>query len=104
MIYIRVHASDNGPIVAMCDSGLVGKVLHSGETTLDLKIYSTFYVGRLVDKAEALEILKSTAKIYSANIVGEEAVGIALDAGIIDKGNVLHIGDVPYAHAYRIIS
>ncbi|MCW6160405.1 MAG: DUF424 family protein [Candidatus Micrarchaeales archaeon] len=102
MIYIRIHNSDNGSVVAMCDKALIDRVLIEGEIVMDIKTYASFYNDKLVGKDEAKRMIGEADGIYSANIVGEEAVGIALEMKIIEAENILNIQKVPYAHAYRV--
>jgi hypothetical protein len=101
MIYIRLHNTDNGDMLAMCDSGLIDKVVSEGDVEINIRDYSDFYKGQLVSKDGALDIIKRE-RIYSANIIGEEAVKVALEKGIIDKGHVKKIGRIPYANAFRV--
>ncbi len=98
---MKSHRTDNGTIVAMCDSSLIEKVLKDEETELNIRDYSGFYKGELVNSTKALSLLE-TKDLLSANIVGEESVKVAIDKGVIDSDNVKMIGEVPYAHAFRI--
>ena len=103
MIYIKIHPSDNGSVIAMCDDSLMGAVLEEGDAFIDINTYSDFYKGRLVKKEDALKIITDVKDFYSANIVGKESVGIALEVGLIEKVNVKKVKKVPYAQSYRII-
>ena len=98
---MKSHRTDNGTIVAMCDSSLIDKVLKGNGAELNIRDYSGFYKGELVGPAKALALLE-TKDLLSANIVGEESVRVAIDKGVIDSDNVKMIGDVPYAHAFTI--
>ncbi|MCL5102416.1 MAG: DUF424 family protein [Candidatus Marsarchaeota archaeon] len=98
MIYLKIHETDEGTIIAMCDESLIGKVLEEGDLILDLKDYSDFYVGDLTDP-ERLELIPDK-RFSSANIVGEESVKAAIKNKIIEEANISKIMDVPYAHAY----
>lgn len=107
MIYIKIHKAGKGSVapgvlVAMCDSKLIDSVLSEGDVHMDLKTYSSFYKGTLVGKEEAKKKLSAMNDIYSVNAVGEESVEVALDAHLIEKGNVLRVQGVPYAHAYKV--
>jgi uncharacterized protein len=101
MIYIKIHDSENGNIVAMCDHTLIDKVLKEGELEINLKDYSEFYKGQLVEIDKAVEML-NPAKLYSANVVGKESVKAAIAGEIIDKDGVKFVGKIPYANAFRI--
>jgi hypothetical protein len=102
MIYVKLHPTDNGIMVAMCDSKLIDKILSEGEIEINLKDYSDFYKGALLGKEAALALIKKD-DIYSANIVGDESIKIALEKGIIEKGHLKKIEKVPYANAFRLV-
>ena len=101
MIYIRLHETDKGVIVAMCDKDLLGKELKEGKRELDLKRYSDFYKGDLVDGKAAGRMI-SEEEIYTANIVGKESVGICMEKGLASAQDIAEIAGVPYLHIYRI--
>jgi hypothetical protein len=102
MIYIKTHISENGSVIAMCDSTLITETLEEGDILIDIKTYSSFYNGELVNKDRALKIIANADRIYSANLVGKESVEIGLEAQIIEQSNVLMVKKVPYAQAYRV--
>jgi hypothetical protein len=101
MIYLKIHPTDNGNMVAMCDSKLIDQVLSEGDLEINLKDYSDFYKGQLLSKDAVLGLVKKE-DVYSANIVGDEAVKVALEKGIIEKGHVKRISKIPYANAFRV--
>lgn len=100
MIYYRLHSTENGNMLAMCDSTLVDRVLSEGEVEINLRDYSDFYKGQLVSKEAALDLVEKI-EIISANIVGEEAVEVCLKKGLIKRGHVKRVEKVPYAQAFR---
>ncbi len=101
MIYIKFHNADDGVILAMCDSELIGRVLEEGDVYIDIKGYSEFYVGELVEPGQARAMIDRGA-IKAANIIGNEAVDVAIDSDIIRQENVSKVNGVRYAHAYRV--
>ena len=101
LIYLKVHDTENGKIVAMCDEALIDKVLEEGTIVIDIKGYSDFYRGKLVSPDESNGIPEKS-KIFSANIVGKESVKAAIDWMVIEKGHVKTVKGVPYAQAYRV--
>lgn len=82
MMYLRIHESAGGRIVAVCDEDLVGKVLEGKGAVMDLDRYRSFYVGK---KSGEAGVRKALARFSSANLVGKEAVGVALSMGAAKK-------------------
>ena len=101
MIYLRLHETDRGAIVAMCDKELLGKVFSEGKHEIDLRKYADFYKGDLLDR-NAAEKMISKDSIYTANVVGKESVSICVDKGLASEGDIAMISGVPYLHIYRI--
>ena len=102
MIYIKMHLSENGTLIAMCDESLLGKVLAGGDIEMDLKTYSEFYKGDLVGKEDAKKEIERVDDIYSVNVVGKESIEVAIEEKLIQKNNVKKVQKVPYAHAYNV--
>jgi hypothetical protein len=100
MIYAKVHNTESGIIVALCDSALINEILKEGDIVINIKDYADFYKGNLVSQTDAENLLGM--KIDSANVVGRESINAALNKGLVDKKNILSIGGVPYANAYKI--
>ncbi len=96
---MKIHDTENGKIIAMCDESLIDKVLEEGKLVMDIKSYSDFYKGSLITADQFSDI--STEKMASANIVGKESVDTAIKNKVIERGHVRTIKDVPYAHAYK---
>lgn len=91
-IYVKVHKACNDIIVAVCDEDVMGKTHRSGNLTLT--VTPGFYKGTLRDIG-CLESLFSSATIL--NIVGRASVEKAIACGVINKENVLEIGDTLHA-------
>ncbi len=101
LIYLKIHDTENGKIVAMCDESLIDKVLEEGKLVIDIKNYSDFYMDKLIS-ADDPRGIPERSRIVSANIVGKESVKVAVDCGVIEKGHVKTVNGVPYAHAYKV--
>jgi hypothetical protein len=101
MIYLKRHLSENGIIIAMCDSELIDQVLQDGVVELNLKDYSSFYKGELMTAADAKKTIDSK-DIYSANVVGDESIRVAIGSSIIEKAHVRTVNKVPYAQAFKV--
>lgn len=91
-ICIRVHKAQAEVIVAACDAELVGTTLSDGD--IELHVSKAFYE----DVVGAEDILMQHLKMATiANLVGHRAVECGIEAGFIDRKNVLMIGDIPHA-------
>jgi hypothetical protein len=101
MIYIKIHVTENGNIIAMCDELLIDKMLKEGDLEINIKDYSEFYKGQLVSHEKAVSML-NPQKLYSANIVGSESVKAAIEGEIIHKDSVRTVNKVPYANSFKI--
>lgn len=98
-MYLKIHESASGKVVAVCDAALIGKVLEGEGAFMDLDRYRGFYVGEKVAGGRVREAL---ASFDSANIVGEEAVGVALEMGLARKEDVMYIKKTPYIQIYKL--
>jgi len=83
-------------IVAICDSNLLGRTFEEGKYQLDIK--DTFFGGEEKNKEQTLEIIKDMdTEDATFNIVGEESIQTALEAGIITKEGIKKIDNIPFA-------
>jgi len=98
-MYLRIHKNPQGKVVAVCDEDLLGKVLEDKDTHMDLDRYRSFYDER---KAGAKDVEEALASFDSANIVGKEAVGVAIKMGLVGKKDVMYIKKTPYIQIYRL--
>jgi hypothetical protein len=101
MIFVKKHATEQGPIVAMCDEELLGKVLKQGKLLIDLEKYAEFYKGDLLSEEEAWGHVRED-EIYSANVVGERSVAIMVRKGIVQKDEIKKVGKVPFVQVYNV--
>ena len=97
-MYLKVHEGSGTRIVAVCDEGLVGKVLEEKGACMDLDRYRAFYVGK---EAKESEVKKELGNFNSANIVGEKSVKVALSMGLAGPKDVMYIKKTPYIQIYR---
>ncbi len=81
-----------GRLVSVCDADLLGETFENGE--LSLTVNEEFYDG---EPADEQTVISSLAKCSVANIVGEEAVGLALEHGFVEEENVLDIDGTRHA-------
>ncbi len=98
-MYLKVHHTPMGKIVALCDAELLGRVLAEGKYQIDLQRHAEFYKGKLVKKEEAVREL---GEAENANIIGRKSLSAA-KAARLDVSRAISISGVPHLQAYRII-
>jgi len=100
-IYLKVADAEGKRVVAACDEECLGNVYEDvkGGRVLDLETNRYFYEGEL---AADEEIVGQMMTADSLNLVGERAVRLGLEAGLVEEAHVVVIGGVPHAQGYRI--
>ncbi len=96
-MYLKLHNTPAGQVVAVCDAAIMGKVLCEGNRRLDLEAHSGFYRGKKVGLPEAAEALSGA---QNANLVGEKSIKAASLAGL-DVSGAITISGVPHLQVYR---
>ena len=89
---MRVHRQGREVLVAVSDAALVGREFREGN--LRLHVAEAFYGS---DGADAPEVLQQLAACTIANLVGVDAVMLAIRHGFVNPDNVLDIQGVPHA-------
>ncbi len=89
---MKIYRIEKEVLVAVCDSELVGNTYTSGDFRIEVK--EEFYGKDEVGEDEVAGALKNAT---IANITGERAVKLAIRIGIVEKDNVLKIGDCWHA-------
>ncbi len=92
MFRLKIYRVRGEILVAVCDSELVGKTFKEGDLKIEVK--ESFYGDKDVGEEEVKRALRMAT---IANITGKRAVELAIKLGIIDKENVLKIGDCWHA-------
>jgi len=95
MLISKIHHKQGKTILASCDRELLGRKFSSGKLQLDLG--SDFYAGKPMSDSEFIE---SASNADIINLVGERAVGLALEAGLISKNHIIKIAGIPHAQAF----
>jgi len=98
-MYMKIHQTPKGRIVACCDKELIGKQLKEDNTFLDLEKHKSFYQGELVGE-EALE--RALKSFSSVNLIGERCVKVAKKMDLVTEEHIVKIGDVPHVQIYNI--
>ncbi len=92
MFAVRNYQQGVQRLLAACDEELLGQRYAEGRFRLDVK--TEFYDGMRVDE----ETLKTMMRQCTmANLVGPATVAAAVDLGLIETANVLHVEGVPHA-------
>jgi len=91
---VKVHKRADKTIVAICDDDLLGKKFEQGELQLDLT--SNFYKGEKIDDKEACDLIRNADIV---NLVGEKAIKLGIQEGVIEEDHILKIDNIPHAQA-----
>ncbi len=94
---VRERETPEGLLVSVCDRGLIGETFENGDVSLT--VTEEFYGGEAV---EPPEVVDSLARAEVANIVGVEAVALAIEHGFVEEAHVLEVGETRHAQMLRL--
>jgi hypothetical protein len=89
---LNERETDEGLLVSVCDADVLGETFENGEVSLTVE--EEFYDGEAADEGAVVE---SLVRCSVANLVGTEAVGLALEHDIVAEENVLDLGETRHA-------
>ncbi|USZ69657.1 DUF424 domain-containing protein [Halorussus salilacus] len=89
--------TDEGLLVAVCDAEVLGETFE--EDGVSLTVTEEFYGG---EEADEQAVVASLARASVANLVGTEAVELAVREGFVDEANVLDIESTRHAQYLRM--
>jgi hypothetical protein len=89
--------TEDGLLVSVCDPDVLGETFEDG--SVSLTVDEEFYDGERVDEDA---VVSSLARCAVANLVGAEAVEVAIEHGFVDEANVLDIEDTRHAQMLRM--
>ncbi len=98
-MFVKIHKKEDKRIVAVCDQSLIGKVLEDDDICMDLDTFRHFYIGTLSKKED---VKKALDDFNSANLVGENAVNVAIHMNLVKNSDINYINGVPYIQLYKI--
>ena len=81
----------------MCGKEHIGKTFRDGK--LEFYVSEGFYKGRQIDEQELARLVK---EFDSINLVGDEAISVAVKEGIVDEKGVKSIAGVKHAIVFRV--
>ena len=94
---VKIHKKENRTIIAVCDKELIDKLLEENGKQLDLR--GDFYKGEERTIEEIGDLIRNADGI---NLVGQEAINLGLQEGVIEKENIITIKGIPHAQALLI--
>ncbi|MEM3154671.1 MAG: DUF424 family protein [Candidatus Woesearchaeota archaeon] len=97
MMLVKLHKKDKRTIVAVCDKDLIGKLLEENGKLLDLR--GEFYNGEEKTAQEIGDLIRNADGV---NLVGEEAIALGLQEGVIESEHVMKVKGIPHAQAVLI--
>ncbi len=96
-MYLKIHKSGSGILIAVCDRDVLGKTLKHG--SVNVEISEGFYKG---DIASEEQIFEALANATSANLFGEKAVSCAIKCGAASSECAIMIDGVPHVQIFCI--
>ncbi|MFB6092438.1 MAG: DUF424 domain-containing protein [Haloquadratum sp.] len=92
---LRERQTNEGLLVSVCDPECLGETYTEGGVSLD--VTEEFYGGEEAAEADEATVVDSLTRASVANLVGERAVGVAVEAGIVDEDRVLVVDGTMHA-------
>ncbi len=83
-------------LVNMCDEELVGRTVAEGQLTVHLS--KEFYSGEVVDRGEALRLIRTCSIV---NLAGSRSVSLAVDNKMGAAEAIREIDEVPFLMIYK---
>ncbi len=90
-MFARVHRKGDEVVLAVCDEDIIGTTLEGDGRRI--VVHEAFFKGSSVDEETLMEWMKSAR---SMNIIGNQAVDVAVRAGYADPEDVFEVGGVRY--------
>lgn len=92
---LRERETPEGLLVSVCDETCLGETYTDEPVSLD--VTEEFYGGEEAIEATSEAVVDGLQRADVANIVGEKAVGVAIDAGLVDEDRVLEVDGTLHA-------
>ena len=97
MMLLRERSTQDGLLVSVCDEDVLGDTFETGEVSLTVD--PEFYDG---EAATAEEVAASLSRAAVANLVGHDAVAVAVDHGFVEETNVVELDGTVHAQYLRM--
>ena len=92
---LRERETPEGLLVSVCDEACLGETYVDDPVTLE--VTEEFYGGEEAVEADDAAVVDGLTRADVANIVGREAVSVAIEAGIVDEDRVLDVDGTLHA-------
>lgn len=96
-MYLKVHHTREGAVVAVCDRDLLNTTLSHGD--VEITVTESFYGSTPATEEEVRAALRGAC---NANLIGEQAVAIAVEMGLISEEGCMKIGRIPHAVIFSV--
>jgi len=94
---VRVANYQGNQMLNICDSHLLGKNVSKNDLTI--KISRNYYGEKIIEKEEAITLLKSCSII---NMVGKETISLSLSLGVGTQQSIKTIDSVPFLIVFKM--
>jgi hypothetical protein len=92
---LRERETPKGVLVSVCDEDCLGETYEDGD--ISLEVTEEFYAGEEATDADPEAVIDALRGATVGNLVGEESVAVAVDAGLIDEDRVLDVDGTEHA-------
>jgi hypothetical protein len=96
---LRERQTPEGLLVSVCDADCLGETYEGraegGEVSLSVD--EEFYGGDDAERVGPEAVVDSLSRAVTANIVGDRAVEVAVDAGLVEEDRVLELDGTRHA-------
>ncbi|ATW88878.1 hypothetical protein halTADL_2131 [Halohasta litchfieldiae] len=86
---LRERETPEGLLVSICDTDCLGETFV--DDPVSLEVTEEFYGGEEAVEVDDAAVVDGLTRADVANIVGERAVSVAIEAGIVDEERVLEV-------------
>src|SRR3989338_8136958 len=93
----KSYNKGNEKLLAIADASIVGKEF--SEKELQITVSDNFYHEKECNEKEAIQMIKEATII---NAVGNDIVSLMVNKKIVEKQNILYIGEVAHAQIFTI--
>ena len=92
---LRERETSEGLLVSVCDTACLGETYV--DEPVSLEVTEEFYGGPEATEVDAPAVVDGLQRADVANIVGEQAVGVAIEADLVDEERVLEVDGTLHA-------